>query len=220
MTVQAPSSETDTPGSTPPSAGASTDAVARRRPLGRIASWTIAGVICAAIAAWLVAGLDPSLDRTGVSWQNPAFVEQPQVGASADEEKTWTVWDDDSLAWASVVLHNPRPYPVTVAPDPVGNAVEVTVAEYDPLVQGGVIRPEDVTAVPTLRVPAGGFVVVLIHVSDRCYSMMAGSATGDDSARVNVTSLGLTRSLDIQFPATYMAGTTTGHAADPSCATD
>jgi len=131
------------------------------------------------------------------------------------------VWDNDSEAWASVLVRNTRPYPVTVSPVSVGNVVEVQVAAYDYPEQGGLISPEYVTPAASLEVPSGGYLVVLLHVSDRCVEMSAGNATGgSDVATVNVTTFGMTKSLDVPFPATYFAGTTTDHVADPSCATE
>jgi len=184
-----------------------------------IVLWGVGVVLTALVAAWLLAGFNPSLTLTGVSWQGPEFVAQTVPGAADGQEDTWTAWDTESGAWASVVLHNPRPYPVTVSPTSAESVVEVHVAAYDAPEQGGLISPEYVTPVPSLEVPSGGFVVVLIHVSDQCVQMAAGSAIGSDVATVNVATLGLTQSVDVPFPATYMAGTTTGHEADPSCAT-
>ncbi len=221
MTVQRPAAETDAPHNALPT---SDDATARTRPRRalQVALWGTAVVASGALAAWLLAGLNPSLTPTGLSWQGPKFTEQPQVAGAGvnDQGKTWTAWDQESGAWASVLVRNTRPYPVTVSPASAGNVVDVRVARGESPEQGGYIRPEDVTPVAHLKVPSGGYVVVLLHVSDRCVEMSAGSATGgSNSATVNVTSLGLTHSLDVPFPATYLAGTTTGHAADPSCAT-
>jgi len=221
MTVQRAAPESGPPHTVLPTSG---NAPAKARPSRArlIALWCVTIVTCAALAAWLLAGLTPSLTPTGLTWQSPDLVETPAVAGAGDDdqEKTWTAWDQESGAWASVLLRNTHPYTVTVSPAPVGDVVHVQVAQGDSPEQGGDIRPEDVTPVPHLEVPSGGYVVVLLHVSDRCVPMTAGSATGNNSAQVNVTTLGLTHSLDVPFPATYMAGTTAGHAADPSCATN
>ena len=184
-----------------------------------IAKRTVVGVLCAAMVAWLLVSQNPALTSPTMSWQSASFVEQPRVGAAEDQKPTWVVWDQPSGAWASVVVHNARPYPVTVSPGSMGNVAQVQIARFDPAAGDDDISASHVTAVSSLRVPAGGYLVVSLRVSDRCVPMSAGGATGDDSATVNVTTLGLTASLDVPFPATYMAGTTTGHAADPSCAT-
>jgi len=219
MTVQLPAPESGPPHTVLPGSG-NTPATTRPSRARLIAFWCVAIVTCAALAAWLLAGLRPSLPPAGVTWQSPDLVGTPAVAGASDEDRrgTWTAWDTESGAWASVALHNPRPYPVTVAPLSVGNAVEVHVALYDSPVLGGLISPEYVTSAASVEVPSGGFVVVLIHVSDQCVELAAGTAVGSDIATVNVTPLGLTHSLDVPLPATYEAGTTTGHAADPSCA--
>ena len=221
MTVQTSSPGTGSPDTAP---SATTDvATAKARPSRArpIAVWSVVVVLTALVATWLLAGFNPALSPTGFSWQGPEFVEQKVPGATDDQEKTWTAWDTESGAWASVLVRNTRPYPVTVSPASVGNVVEVQVAAYDYPEAGGLISPEAVTPAASLEVPSGGYVVVLLHVSDRCVEMMAGGATGgSDVATVNVTTLGITHSLDIPFPATYLAGTTTDHMADPSCTTD
>lgn len=136
---------------------------------------------------------------------------------SAEDDANWVVWVQDSQAWASVVVRHSRPYPVTVAPAPIGNVADVQVAAFDADAGAMDVSPDRVAAVPSLKVPSGGCALVLLHVSDRCVPMMAGGATGIDAARVNVTTFGITHSLEAPLPATYMAGTTTGHAADPAC---
>lgn len=174
-------------------------------------------MICAAVVAWLLVSQNPALNKAGMSWQSASFVEQPQVGAAEGQNATWVVWDQPSGAWASVVVRNARPYPVTVSPGSMGTVADVQIARFDPAAGDDDISANHVTAVPRLRVPAGGYLVVSLRVSDRCIPMTAGGATGVDTATVNVTTLGLTASLDVPLPATYMAGTTTGHTADASC---
>lgn len=213
MTVDAPSPRS---GDTPASAADATPQA--KHPRGRvIAAWMAVVVLAALAATWVVAGFNPSLEPVGVSWQSPAFVEHTDASTS-DGEATWVAWDDDDEAWASVVVRNPRPYPVTLSGMSTTDPAEVQVAAFDVEERGYFIGPQDVSPVPELRLRSGGSAVVLLHVSDRCVPMMAGGATGVDVATVKVTSLGITRTLEVPFPATYMAGTTTGHDADPTCA--
>lgn len=212
-----PPADTDVHDTAPPASDA-TGARERRGRARRIASWSAVALIGVTFIAWLVLGKNPALSTPDTSWQSEDFVEQPIDSGVAEQKPTWVVWDQPEGAWASVVVQNTRPYPVTVSPSPATSIVEVQVAAIDPVKQGGLISPQHVTAVPHLRVPAGGYLVVLMHVSEGCETMDAGSAAGTNVATVNVSTFGITQSVDVPFPGTYMAGTTTGHAADPTCA--
>ncbi|WP_430868681.1 hypothetical protein [Demequina aurantiaca] len=178
--------------------------------------WGVAILVFAVAGAWILGGLNPSLASSGISWQDPAFVEEPADSAFDDEESTFTVWDLDTGAKTSVVVQNDRPYPITVSPGPASPATQVEIAAMDSP-PSGLISPDLLTTSAQLDVPAGGYIVVIMQVTDRCMQMMAGSAAGNDVAIVEVTTFGITRSLEVQFPATYMAGTTSGHGADPAC---
>lgn len=203
-----------------PESGASESAVpaartakAAPRRTSAVVLWGLAILAFLLVAAWILGGVNPSLAPGGVSWHDAAFVEPSADEASSDEQPTWTAWDLDTGAKASVLMRNDRPYPITVAPGPANHIVRVEIAGYDPDGATASVSPDFLTTTPRLHVPAGGYVVVIMQVSDRCFPMEAGSATGNDVAVVEVTTFGITRGLEVQFPGTYMAGTTTGHQA-------
>jgi len=59
--------------------------------------------------------------------------------------------------------------------------------------------------------------VVAMRASDACMHLEAGDSVGAGAVAVNVTFLKIASPVEVQFPAEYMAGTTNGHAAEPSC---
>jgi hypothetical protein len=182
-----------------------------------VALWSVAVMVCTLFACWLVAGLNPALASAELSWQSPAFVEDPSSDDADEPKDSWVAGGQESGAWASVLVQNKRPYPVTVSPGLIHNTVEVRVAAYDPDAQVVDISPDGVTAVPYLQVPSGGFVVVSMRPNYRCFQLMAGSSVGNDVVPVNVMTFGLTHSLDVPFPAIYMAGPYTDYVPDALC---
>lgn len=217
MTPHRRTPEASSPGVVPAVAGAIVGVKSRRGRARLLLLWSAAVVTCVLVAGWLVAGLNPALASAGLSWQSPSFAQDPEDAGWGDEPENWVAWDQESEAWASVLLQNTRPYPVTVAPADTGNVTEVQISAFDPDTPGVDILPDPLTSVPQLEVPSGGYVVVSLHVSDKCVSLAAGTSVGDDSAVVKVTTFGLTRGLEVPFGVNYWAGTTTDHEPDPSC---
>ena len=114
-------------------------------------------------------------------------------------------------------MKNDRPYPVTLAPGADAPSIKVQVAAFDPLSTQTVMDPEYVDAVDQLTLAPGGHALISLHVSDRCVELVADSSMGTDVAEVRVTTFGVTEPVLVQFPASYMAGSTTGHTRDADC---
>jgi hypothetical protein len=184
-----------------------------------IAAGGLALVIVLALAAWLVVGKNPSLKPAGMSWQAENFVQQDELGASDDDLHTWTVWDQPDGAWASIVVTNDRPYPVSIAPGKSRGNVTVQVAAFDPTSTQIVMDPAYHEAVDRLSLPPGESALVSMRVSYRCMELSAGSSIGLDVAEVRVTTFGITQPLEVQLPANYMAGSNTDYKPDAGCST-
>jgi hypothetical protein len=173
-------------------------------------------------ATWVVVGTHPAVAGAGSSWQDAAFVEVPGPGERADgfvdeQDESWTAWDTEDGAWASISMQNTRPYPIDVTAVYQGPGVEARVAAVDGWRSVGMIDLGSLEPTEQLTVPAHGLFAVLMHVSDRCLLSAAGTSYGTDSVRLDVRSLGLHAALDVTFPTTFMAGRTTGHVPAADC---
>ena len=194
-----------------------TTAPTRSRRALRIFIWAVIALLVAFVVSWFVAAKNPSLAQAGMSWQSDVFVENEPTSTFDDELPQWTAWDQPDGAWASVVIKNDRPYAVTIAPGADLPAQLVKIGAFDPVTTSTAMDPARRDSVPSLRLAPGDYAIVMLRVSDRCAELSAGSATGSDTALVKITTLGVTEPYEVQFPATYMAGTTNGHGADPTC---
>ena len=179
----------------------------------RTVVWVSIAAGATLLAALLVAAKNPALEYAGPSWQSGDFVEQAPLDPS---NPAYVVWDQPSGASATVVVKNNRPYPVTVSTGTQAPFIEVTLAEFDPNGEAEA-RAEYLDGLESLQLAPGDQAVVALRVSPRCMDLSAGGSMGTDVVTLDVTTFGITSPAEVQFPATYMAGTTSDHTSKPGC---
>lgn len=185
----------------------------RRRPLP-LAVLALALVL---VAGWQVAGRWPALEDGGATWHSGSFTPESEGMLDSDRQPAWVVWDDDAGGWASVLVRNARPFPVTLVPGRTSPWVEVRVAQavgYPRVVD---IDPGHLPVLDRVTVPAGGYAVVAARVSSRCLDMGSETFYFTDVAVVEVTALGVTTTTEAPLGGRFSTATTKGHSPDPTC---
>ncbi|MGC4175728.1 hypothetical protein [Demequina sp.] len=183
----------------------------------RVVAWIAFVLVALLIAAWFVAAKNPRLEGAGMSSQSGEFELNDESDWMDADEAEWTVWDQPGGAWASIVVKNARPYPVTLAPSDPTRFGEVQVAAFDPTSTASTMDAESVTPADSLRVEPGGYALVSLRVTADCVILSPGGAIGSDAAEVKVTTFGITSTLEVPFGAMYWAGWRGSHTPDADC---
>ncbi|WNB87122.1 hypothetical protein [Cellulomonas sp. ATA003] len=159
------------------------DAMRRRRALAGTA-----GVAIAALAsAWLVVGLNPRLEQGEVAWAS-------EVVDTSDPDRGWTAVDPapgEARVMASYRSTGPVPVRVAAVPDQPA----VLRSEVSVLGERDVLLPEH--AAPAVTVPRGGSVAVWQTLDFPCVDLGADSGVVVEHVLVDVTTLGITRRLEL-----------------------
>ena len=187
----------------------------RRGTRGARRTVRLVGVALAAaalVAAVAAVRTMPRVEPYGInSWADPAFVLTPDPSAV-----TYVATDiGDGAVWYEVTVRNPGPFAETITGvDTVTSRVGLV-----PAGPHGAID-ETVQATPAARsltLPAGGVAVLRVALAYPCAGMSPGNGSGVDRAGLEVTMLGVTRSVTVPLGATYLVSTTTGWEPPAGC---
>jgi hypothetical protein len=153
----------------------------------------------------------PRVEPYPLGGADPAFVLTPDPSGV-----TYVATDiGEGSAWMLTSVRNPGPFTETITGvDTIGS--HVGLVPLDP--HGGLTYPADGTdAVRTLTVAPGRAVAVVVQVYFPCASFSPGSGTGTDQEDLEVTMLGVTRTITVPLGATYLVRTTGGWEPPPGC---
>lgn len=190
----------------------------RRRSRVRVGVLLTASVLAlGALTAWLVVGLNPSMTAGAFSAWDPESVldEDPlgTVSTSVVVDPADGTWDG---AWS---IRNEGRAPATVrVHDDEGPYEAVAFALFSPNPAGGGYDHTDPErTAEALTLAPGEEAGLLVSVGMGCASYQAGSGMGITTVDLDVTTLGLTRTVTVDGNMQVLVHTQTGHAEGPEC---
>ena len=165
------------------------------------------------VGAWLAVGLLPQLEDAG-TWV--ADAESVEEDDPTDDSVTSVVWDPSDGTYDAIwTFANRGLAPVTIRlgenPGSPYSFFAGRLHQLDPQTY----EPGDASDVVT--VPPGGVFGVEFALGLGCMSYLADSAMGIDTVELAVTTLGLTRRVDVGRDETVMVGFTTDFAPPEGC---
>ncbi|MCL3859455.1 hypothetical protein [Actinotalea sp. K2] len=148
---------------------------------------TITGALAALGGAWLAVGLSPQLEQGSVAWAS-------EVIDQSDVDLGWTAVDP-APGEARIMVSYRSTGLVPVSVSTVLDQAMVLHSGVSVVDERDVLRPEH--AAPRVTVPRGGSVAVWQTLGFPCVDLTAGSGVVADHVLVDVTTLGITRRLEL-----------------------
>lgn len=182
----------------------------RRR---RVVAAASAAVVVALITAWLVVGLTPRLSDGSISAPDPEALTEPFGFVFGPDEQVVSDPSDGSLdgEW-SFRNDGPVTIVVTAPPQDVGGVSYKVHLRLIPPNGGSSLADADV-----VTVDPGEEFGVAYSWAPGCAPMSAGTAVGTDTVRLHVSTLGLSRTLDVHTNQPLVYSTQVGHTPPASC---
>ncbi|KGM14230.1 hypothetical protein [Cellulomonas bogoriensis] len=156
----------------------------------------------ALVGAWLVVGLNPQLEQGPVTWASEVFDQGDRL--------EWAAVDPaPGEAQIMVSYRSTGPVPVRVAA--VTDDLMVAHSGLSVIGEAEILLQED--AKPVVNVPRGGEFAVWQTLDLLCVDLAAGTGAVARHVRVDVTTLGITRRLELPLaPRSVTLWTTTDHS--------
>ena len=187
----------------------------RRRTTRAIGAAALVILVALVAAAWLVVGLTPRLGQGSVNFADEEVTEPPPGFDVFGPDEQVVNDPSDGTVDGEWTFRNDGRLPVTlhVAEQSHGSDTTYVVQLRD---QHGAVG-EPGTAVAGLTVAPGEQFGVSYSIGPHCAEQSPGVAYGTDAVRLRVTTLGISRTLDVgtEFPVVY--STTAGHRPPAGC---
>ncbi|KMM45413.1 hypothetical protein CWIS_11000 [Cellulomonas sp. A375-1] len=160
--------------------------------------WAAGGVVALVVGAWLVVGLNPTLSSSYTGAADPDALEEPfGFGLFGPDESTVVDPSDGTYdgVWS---FRNDGRVPVDVRLAAFEPSTYEWRAHLFSLPDDGSVTDEIIDrAADVLTVGPGESFGVQFALGFGCAEFAGGSGTGIDSLRLDVTTLGLTRTVDV-----------------------
>ncbi len=189
-----------------------------RTPGRRWPWWTAGGVVALVVGAWLVVGLNPSLSSSYTGAADPDALEEPFGFALFGPDESTVVDPPDGTYDGMWSFRNDGRVPVDVRLAAFEPSTYEWRAHLFSLPDDGSVTDEVIArAADVLTVGPGESFGVQFALGFGCAEFAGGSGTGIDSLRLDVTTLGLTRTVDVPGGTSVAIMTEKSHHPSAEC---